>query len=243
VITAAAARGVSVLPIIWNPPAFRSSKPAGSTQGGMWPSAKPQDMAAFARRAVWRYGPRADGGAEVVLGGLSIRATVSGAYLDRLYATGAVSAVDTLAIHAYGRSVGAMLDRVAELRGIADAHGDAAKPIRVSEYGWATARRSRHSTRSSAPSPARRLHRTSRSAPSAHRPTSRSTPTPARPARTDSDSVTSRCGSVGGRPTASKKRAGRRPAARGGRRPPRTAIYAAISRVDGCSAPSWHVAA
>jgi len=198
VVRTAAARGVTVQPIIWNPPAFRSSKPAGSTQGGMWPPANPQDMANFARLAVWRYGPLgslwclrvgpiglpvcskgyrpigswmvwnepdypsfwpagpnpngyaallratsqaihgADPRAEVVLGGLSIRATVAGAYLDRLYATGAVSFADTLAIHPYGRSVGAMLDRVAELRAIADAHGDTAKPIRVTEYGWAT---------------------------------------------------------------------------------------------------------
>lgn len=198
VVRAANARGVTVLPIIWNPPAFRSSKPAGSTKSGMWPPANPQDMAAFARLAVWRYGPLgslwclrigpiglplcdksyrpirawqvwnepdypsfwpagpdpggyaallratagairgSDPGAEIVLGGLSIRATVQGAYLDRLYATGAVSVVDTLAIHPYGRSVGAVLDRVAELRQIADAHGDAAKPLRVTEYGWAT---------------------------------------------------------------------------------------------------------
>jgi hypothetical protein len=164
----------------------------------MWPPAKPEDMAAFARRAVLRYGPRgslwclrigpiglpackagyrpirawmvwnepdyrsfwpagpnpegyaallsttaraihrADGGAEVVLGGLSIRGTVAGGYLDRLYATGAVRFADTLAVHPYGRSVGAVLDRTAELRQIADAHGDTAKPLRITEFGWAT---------------------------------------------------------------------------------------------------------
>ncbi len=199
VVRAATARGVTVLPIIWNPPAFRSSKPAGSTKSGMWPPTKPQDMAVFARKAVYRYGPRgklwcprigpiglpllckagyrpirvwqvwnepdypsfwpggvsaeayasllrptarairrADRGAEIVLGGLSIRATVAGAYLDKLYATGVMREVDTLAIHPYGRSVGAMLDRVGELRQIADKHGDSAKPLRVTEYGWAT---------------------------------------------------------------------------------------------------------
>jgi hypothetical protein len=198
VVRDAAARGVTVLPILWDPPAFRSSKPAGSTKTGMWPPADPQDMAAFARRAVQRYGPngklwcvrvgpiglpackrgylpirswmvwnepdipsfwpgglnpaayaaqlrppaaaihRADRGAEVVLAGLSIRATVAGGYLDKLYATGAISTVVTLAIHPYGRSLGAVLDRVAELRAIVDAHGDSAKSIRVTEYGWAT---------------------------------------------------------------------------------------------------------
>jgi hypothetical protein len=198
VVVAAAARGITVLPTIWSPPAFRSSKPAGSTKNGMWPPAKPRDMAVFARKAIARYGPRgslwcasigpirlpsckrgyrpirawmvwnepdiasfwpagpdpsgyatllrttarairlADRGAEIVLGGLSIRGTSPGGYLDRLYDTGAMRVVDTLATHPYGRSVGAMLDRVTEVRRIADAHGDSAKPIRATEYGWAT---------------------------------------------------------------------------------------------------------
>lgn len=201
VVTAAAARGMSVLPIVYDPPSFRSSR-GSDTRNGMFPPRSNTEYAQFLRKAVDRYGqygslwclhlgtiktpicrsgaryvrswqiwneenlpvfwptgPSAtqftallreaytavkagDAGAEVVLGGLSVNATFTGDFLDQLYAAGAAPYFDTIAIHPYSRSVGAMLDRVRETRRIADSHGDSATPIRITEYGWASGGRS-----------------------------------------------------------------------------------------------------
>ena len=46
-----------VLPILFNPPAFHSSKPATGAKRGTYPPRRPEDIAGFARALVERYGP------------------------------------------------------------------------------------------------------------------------------------------------------------------------------------------
>jgi hypothetical protein len=46
-----------VLPILFNPPAFHSAKPARAAKRGTYPPKRPEDIAAFARALVERYGP------------------------------------------------------------------------------------------------------------------------------------------------------------------------------------------
>jgi len=52
-----AARGLRVLPTLLYPPAFYSSKPAGSTSTALFPPTDPQTMARFAEQMALRYGP------------------------------------------------------------------------------------------------------------------------------------------------------------------------------------------
>ena len=56
-LAATAARGVDVLPVLFNPPAFRSARPEGEERRGTYPPRRTADMAAFATAAVERYGP------------------------------------------------------------------------------------------------------------------------------------------------------------------------------------------
>jgi len=56
-VTAAAKAGLSVLPILSDPPAFRSSRPAAGARRGTYPPANYSDFAYFAARLVRRYGP------------------------------------------------------------------------------------------------------------------------------------------------------------------------------------------
>ena len=56
-VLAAARSGISVLPVLFNPPAFHSSRPSGSTDKSTHPPRDPASMAAFASAAVARYGP------------------------------------------------------------------------------------------------------------------------------------------------------------------------------------------
>jgi polysaccharide biosynthesis protein PslG len=79
-----------------------------------------------------------DSAAEVVLAGLTFRAVAPGAYLDQLYARGAASYFDTVAIHPYAVNVGGVIGVIRRTRAISDARGDAGVPIRVTEYGFAT---------------------------------------------------------------------------------------------------------
>ncbi|MGD2176573.1 MAG: beta-galactosidase [Anaerolineae bacterium] len=67
------------------------------------------------------------------------------AYLDRMYAAGAAPYFDALAAHAYGHtsppdeapaSDAINFRRVELLREVMDAHGDATKPIYITEAGW-----------------------------------------------------------------------------------------------------------
>lgn len=60
-------------------------------------------------------------------------------FLPRLYAKGAHGVADAIAIHAYAPDVPGVLAVVGRARAIAAAHGDAATPIWITEYGWASA--------------------------------------------------------------------------------------------------------
>ena len=56
-MTAAARANLSVLPILYNPPAFRSARPASGARRGTYPPANYTDFAVFAAALVRRYGP------------------------------------------------------------------------------------------------------------------------------------------------------------------------------------------
>jgi len=56
-VATAARNGISVLPILFDPPPFRSSSPASGARGGVYPPASNADFAAFAALLVRRYGP------------------------------------------------------------------------------------------------------------------------------------------------------------------------------------------
>lgn len=194
-VSAAAQRGMTVLPVITSTPQFYSTRPAGLTNDG-WPPRDPSTIFRIAYELAHRYGtlgtfwgcvlpgllckrpyhpltawqvwnepdypswwrtgpdPAAylplleyaylglklgDPGSEVVLGGLSIGALTSGGYLDRLYALGAAPFFDTLAIHPYASNLGTVLYYIQRAHEIAAAHNDASVPLRVTEYGFATA--------------------------------------------------------------------------------------------------------
>lgn len=98
------------------------------------------DPAAYARLLFYAYlGLKlGDPAAEVVLAGLSWPAVLPGGYLDRLYDAGAAPWFDTLALHPYAPSVGAVVSLLRQGRAVAVAHGDGKVPIRVTEYGYAT---------------------------------------------------------------------------------------------------------
>lgn len=57
-VAALAARRIRVLPILFNPPSFRSSAPPTGRQRGTYPPRRPADMGDFAATLVRRYGPR-----------------------------------------------------------------------------------------------------------------------------------------------------------------------------------------
>jgi hypothetical protein len=52
--------GVRVLPILFDPPPFRSSRPASGARRGVYPPASNAEFAAFAQLLVRRYGPDGD---------------------------------------------------------------------------------------------------------------------------------------------------------------------------------------
>jgi hypothetical protein len=81
-----------------------------------------------------------DPGAEIVMAGLpdSLGGMEPREFLGRVYAAGGAPHFDTLAIHPYAPDVAGLLTLVERMRGVADAAGDAATPIRVTEFGWAT---------------------------------------------------------------------------------------------------------
>lgn len=57
-VLAAARSGITLLPVLFNPPAFLSSRPAGAQDHFTYPPRDRSAMAAFASAAVDRYGPR-----------------------------------------------------------------------------------------------------------------------------------------------------------------------------------------
>ena len=76
----------------------------------------------------------------VAIGGFS---GVPMRYIRKLYAAGANRYFDVMNVHPYSRPLapeGSFDTRIEELRAFMDAHGDAHKPIRVSEVGWPTHR-------------------------------------------------------------------------------------------------------
>jgi hypothetical protein len=56
-VRSAAGAGLEVLPVLFDPPGFRSSAPAASAGRGTWPPASDAAFAAFAAALVRRYGP------------------------------------------------------------------------------------------------------------------------------------------------------------------------------------------
>jgi hypothetical protein len=56
-VAAAARANLSVLPILYDPPAFRSARPTTGARRGTYPPANYSDFAYFAARLVRRYGP------------------------------------------------------------------------------------------------------------------------------------------------------------------------------------------
>jgi hypothetical protein len=58
VVAAAARSGLKLLPVVMNPPAWRSTAPARFASRGMYPPKDPNAMAALATALVQRYGPR-----------------------------------------------------------------------------------------------------------------------------------------------------------------------------------------
>lgn len=100
------------------------------------------DPVAYARVAV--AGAEAvhgvDPGAEVVLAGVpfsSIGVEVV-PFLNAVYREGAVAAVDSIAVHPYASDAQTVLANATAVRMLAIAHGDASKPLRVTEFGWAS---------------------------------------------------------------------------------------------------------
>jgi hypothetical protein len=56
-VGAAAERGIEILPILTEPPAFRSSAPRRGARRGTYPPRRPRDLARFAAVLARRYGP------------------------------------------------------------------------------------------------------------------------------------------------------------------------------------------
>ena len=81
-----------------------------------------------------------DPGAEIVMAGLpeSLGGMKPQQFLGEVYAAGGAPHFDTLAVHPYAPDVAGLLTVVERMRAAADAAGDAAAPIRVTEFGWAT---------------------------------------------------------------------------------------------------------
>ena len=82
-----------------------------------------------------------DPGAEIIIAGMpeSLGGVAPGYFLSRVYAAGGASSFDTLAVHPYAPDVASLLAGVHQMRGVADRSGDAETPLRVTEFGWATA--------------------------------------------------------------------------------------------------------
>ena len=59
-VVAAARENLTILPILFDPPAFRSARPASGARRGIYPPANYSDFAVFAAALVRRYGPGGD---------------------------------------------------------------------------------------------------------------------------------------------------------------------------------------
>ncbi len=118
---------------VWNEPDYTS-----------WWGGKP-DPAEYAPllKAVAASIRRADPTALVELASLTnAGGSKDNGYLESLYALGARDDFDVLSLNPYAPSVGGMMAYVRGQRAVASRYGDADKPIRITEYGWATGGRS-----------------------------------------------------------------------------------------------------
>ncbi len=192
-VAALAAHHMRLLPVLLDPPKFRSSAPAKGAKPGTYPPRDYNDMATFAGLLVRRYGPhgsfwrdrpgipkvpihswqiwnepslpaywptgpdpaaytrllsvvgsaikRKDPTAEIVSAGIpQSRLGIPFAdFLKGMYAAGARSAFDTLAIHPYAKDDAGVAAAVRSARQIMDDNGDRTAPIWVTEVGWASA--------------------------------------------------------------------------------------------------------
>jgi polysaccharide biosynthesis protein PslG len=80
---------------------------------------------------------RADPQAHVVLGGLHGRSWIS---LEQLYAAGAYNDFDSVAIHPYTRLPQNTVRLLRMIRAVMARHGDAGKPLDVTELSWPSSR-------------------------------------------------------------------------------------------------------
>ena len=191
-VAALALHRMRVLPVLLDPPKFRSSAPSHGAKPGTYPPANYADMGTFAAALVRRYGPhgtfwkqrptlpkmyvkswqiwnepslpaywpsgpdaaqytrllqtvgaaikQVDPHAEIVTAGIpqSRLGIPFSTFLRGMYAAGARSAFDTLAIHPYAENDSGVAAAVRLARQIMNAHGDRATPIWVTEMGWAS---------------------------------------------------------------------------------------------------------
>lgn len=80
---------------------------------------------------------RADPEAHVVLGGLHGRSWIS---LEQIYAAGARDDFDSVAIHPYTRQPRNTVRLLRKIRAVMARHGDAGKPVDVTELSWPSSR-------------------------------------------------------------------------------------------------------
>jgi hypothetical protein len=101
------------------------------------------DPAAYAQllRAAAAALHAADPSAEVIAAGMpdSDNGVPFEEYVAGLYAAGAQRSFDAFALHAYAPTAQGTVDLVRYVRGLLDAHGDGARPLDVTEFGWASA--------------------------------------------------------------------------------------------------------
>jgi hypothetical protein len=192
VMAAAASAGLQVLPVVMDPPAWRSTAPATGRLRAMYPPRDPAELAAFASALARRYGPggsfwsahpqltpapirswqiwnepniqafwatgpdpaayvrlldavatairAADPGAEIVAGGLPYAGNglTPPEFIAAMYAAGARGTFDTIAIHPYAADVAGVMEILRRTRLQLDDLGDPERPIRATEFGWAT---------------------------------------------------------------------------------------------------------
>lgn len=192
-VAALAAHHMRLLPVLLDPPKFRSSAPAQGAKPGTYPPKDLNAMASFATLLVRRYGPHGsfwsdrpglpkvpihswqiwnepslpaywptgpdpaaytqmlrvvggaikakDPSAEIVSAGIpqSRLGMPFANFLKGMYAAGARTAFDTLAIHPYAENDAGVAAAVRSARQIMNDNGDRSAPIWVTEVGWASA--------------------------------------------------------------------------------------------------------
>ncbi len=108
---------------IWNEP---------NTHNG-WPTGRWEFGYTALLRAAHRAIKRADPGARVVLAGMPNFAWRD---LGKLYRAGARKLFDVVAVHPYTRTPQGAITIISRVRNVMDRHGDRAKSIAITEFGW-----------------------------------------------------------------------------------------------------------